>query len=71
LVTTAEQTAKKLSKMTAQHALNRPTNSDQLRQRNQIAHELRSIISKIREIGRIAFEDEPDRLCFYLNKYQA
>jgi len=69
LVTTAEQTARKLSKMTARHTINRPTNSDQLRNRNQIAHELSSIISKIREIGRIAFKDDPNRIQCYYKKY--
>jgi hypothetical protein len=69
LVTTAEQTAKKLSEMTAQHTINRPTNSDQLQKRNEIAHELSSIISKIREIGRIAFKDDPKRIQCYYKKY--
>jgi hypothetical protein len=69
LVTTAEQTARKLSKMTARHTINRPANSDQLQKRNEIAHELSSIISKIREIGRIAFKDDPKRIQCYYKKY--
>jgi len=71
LVTNAEQTARKLSKMTAQHTISRPTNSDELRKRNQIAHELSILILKIREIGRTAFKDDPERLQCYCNKYPA
>ena len=71
LVTNAEQTVKKLSKMTALHTINRPASSDQLQKRNEIANELRTLMLKIREIGRIAFKYDRNRLRFYINNYPA
>jgi hypothetical protein len=71
LAAIAERTGHKLAEMSAQHILDRPTNSAELEQRNRIATQLKAYMDEIREVARIALKNDPERLRHYLGKYPA